>query len=421
MIGSILFNGNVVREEDFIDQFKDRILQSDHIDPAVRKSKKVLLITGAWRDNEFNESHVKEALKDIGIPSRYRNGYDENIQNLSVYHEWMQFHEQHPAIKEIYFRSLEKLYRIKRFYRERNATLVNLLQHHSRALKKDIPGISLSEVLSYPSADEDWRVTQMTDGEVLQHYSCQEIQKTLAYLIGGDALQGKISREIQDCAKIRSGVLGNPDYQKRRKELIDRILSANSIFIFGGEVASLYYSLKFWDLDQALSEALMRGTNFYTVSAGTIIFGEKIIVYGETTEESGARNRYFEFFDNGFGLVTKIRLFPHCRDRIQTDDPDNLSFLAYRFQGRICVGLNEDSFLLLDTHQGPDGRLYPRFTSMGQKDGVYAFESSGRKVRYDFGEQLLVPGTLIWEQEQAESHWAKRKTLSSPGQTLWDQ
>ncbi len=83
MIGSILFNGNVVREEDFIYQFKDRILQSNHIDPNIRESKKVLLITGAWRDNEFNEGHLKSTLHKIGIPSHYNNGFDDNIQNAN--------------------------------------------------------------------------------------------------------------------------------------------------------------------------------------------------------------------------------------------------------------------------------------------------------------------------------------------------
>ena len=91
MIGSILFNGNILKEEDFIHTFKDRILQSNHVDPMVHESKKVLLITGAWRDNEYDEGHVKKALMDIGIPSRFSNGYDENIQNLCIYHEWQSF------------------------------------------------------------------------------------------------------------------------------------------------------------------------------------------------------------------------------------------------------------------------------------------------------------------------------------------
>lgn len=418
MIGSILFNGNIQHEEDFIYRFKDRILQSNHIDPSVRESKKALLITGAWGQEEYNESHVKDALRKIGIASKYKDGFDENIQNLAVYHEWQEFYKRHPHVKEIYEKSLDSLFLIKKFYQEKNAELIELLRKHTRMVKQQFRYISLADILSYSIQDEEWQIPQMDDRQLLKHYSCEEIQKTLSFLIGGDDLQTKISQEIQEYAKIKSGVVGNPAYQKRRKELIDRILSSNSIFIFGGYVSWLYYSLKFWDLEHALSEALMRGANFYTVSAGSIVLCQKIIVYNDFLKSEGERKRNFEFFDNGLGLVTKIKLFPHCRDRIHTDDPDNLAYLAHRFQGRVCVGLNEESFLLLDAHYGPNGRLYPRFTSLGEKDAVYVFDPSGQKVKVYKGDQIMVPGTQIWEERNKAQGGPDKRALYE-GETLW--
>ena len=423
MFGSILFNGNIIKETDFVYKFQDRILQSNHIDPVVKERKKALLITGAWGKEEFQESHIKEALKDIGIPSHYKNGFDENIQNLCVYHEWMQFQEKHLDVQEMYLGSLNNLFKIKTFYHERNAELVNLLQHHVRIVKKEFPYLSLSDFFSYNASEEEWRVPQMSDRDLLMHYSCLEMQKTMSFLVSGDELQAKISSEIQDYAKIRSGLPANQAYHIKRKELIDRILSSNSIFIFGGDVASLYYSLKFWELEWALSEALVRGTNFYTVSAGSIVLCNKIIVYVELPEKNGNKSHQFVFFDNGMGLVRKIKLFPHCRDRIQTDDPDNLAYLAHRFQGRACVGLNEESFLLMDAERGPNGRIYPKYTSVGEKDGVYVFDLSGKKICVNCGDQLMVPGTLLWEKNlQQTRKIEKAKSLLSQyaGSTLWN-
>ena len=329
------------------------------------------------------------------------------------------FHDKFPAIKDINLKSLEKLFAIKKFYQERNTELINLLQKHTRELKEEFPDICVADILSYSIEQNEWYVPQMDEHQIFKHYACQEIQKTLEYILGGDELQSHISEQIQEYAKLKSGVLGNPEYQAKRKELADRILSANSIFIFGGEVGSLYYSMKFWELDKTLHEALMRGTNFYTVSAGSIILCNKIIMYNDFPGRDGERQYHFEFFDHGFGLVTRIKLFPHCHDRIQTDDPDNLAYLAHRFEGRVCVGLNENSFLLLDAHYGEDGRLHPRYQSMGEKDGVYVFDPSGQKIQVEKGESLLVPGTIAWEEHHRENETTPSMKQKYTGDTLW--
>lgn len=412
MIGSILFNGNVVREQDFITQFKERILRSNHIDPRVQKTKKVVLITAAWGENEFNEQHVKNALSQIGIQPNYNSGFDENIQNLSIYHAWLEYYQQNPSACNTYNEAIDTLLNVKKFYQERNTELVHLLQRHSIRLKQEFPHLSLERIL-----DKEYNnlTSAQNTQELFQNYACHEIQKTLDYLIGGDELQAKISENIQEYAKGRSGVFSDRSYQQKRQLLVERILSANSIFIFGGDIATLYHSLRFWELQDALKEALLRGTNFYTVSAGSMVLGQKIIVYDDFEQHKGQQKRHFEFFDNGFGLVKKITLFPHCKDRIQTDDPNNLAYLAHRFGGRTCVGLNEESYLLLDSHTA-NNRLYPRYTSVGKKDGVHVFDPSGEKICLKYGEELAVPGTFAWEKQKKTSN---KKLSKYQGETLW--
>jgi hypothetical protein len=110
-----------------------------------------------------------------------------------------------------------------------------------------------------------------------------------------------------------------------------------------------------------------------------MVLGERIIVYDDFAPE----RRDFQLFDRGLGLVQKFQLFPHCMDRIQTDDPSNLAYLARRFRYHSCVGLNERSFLQME--------LSPwRALSWGKGDGVYVFNEEGQKLRYDFGADILL-------------------------------
>ncbi len=124
-------------------------------------------------------------------------------------------------------------------------------------------------------------------------------------------------------------------------------------------------------------EALRRGTTFITVSAGSLLLCERIIIYDDF-----AQGKEFHLFDRGFGMVQALQIFPHCNDRIQVDDANNLAYLAHRFGERKCVGLNEGSYLLLEPSEHHKAR------SLGSDDGVYVFDRSGEKRRYDRGEEL---------------------------------
>jgi hypothetical protein len=114
-----------------------------------------------------------------------------------------------------------------------------------------------------------------------------------------------------------------------------------------------------------------------------MVLCERVIVY----DDLATTPRDFQLYDRGLGLVRELQLFPHCMERIQTDDPDNLAYLARRFRHHLCVGLNQRSFLLLE--YGPT-----RATSLGADDGVYVFDHGGRKNCYRRGEALsLTNGT----------------------------
>ena len=108
-----------------------------------------------------------------------------------------------------------------------------------------------------------------------------------------------------------------------------------------------------------------------------------MIVYNDFASDFGPR-REFQLFDRGFGLVKHLQLFPHCMDRIQTDDSDNLAYLAQRFRNRVCVGLNEESLLQFEM----EPRL--RCCSLGDGDAVYVFNDQGEKLAYHRGHEIAL-------------------------------
>ncbi|HEY3446795.1 MAG TPA: Type 1 glutamine amidotransferase-like domain-containing protein [Myxococcales bacterium] len=390
MQGSILFNGNVVSEADFITRFKDRILSSNHEVPAIRASKKVLMVTAAWKKDEYNEGHIRAALNGIGVVSHYENGYDANIQNLSVYHDFNQWRAKEPDLHRQYHAKQEVIKQIKQFYRRKNSQLVSLLKEQNALIRQAFPETSLGKVLRYPVQAMRKDLSTLDPRQMQFHYWCQDVQETMKSIVANDAKMVDICNELDLSFQAASGVMLNPLYRELKKKLEERILSANSIFIFGGFVAVLYNRLNFFKLKGALVEALRRGTNFYTVSAGTGVLCNSIILYNDYGDDRHVASD-FEFFDNGFGLVTKVQVFPHCMDRIKTDDADNLAYLAHRFQASNCVGMNQESYLLMETYLDR-GEMRERATSVGEKDAVYLFDRLGRKTLKRSGEQIPLEG-----------------------------
>ncbi|MBI2944607.1 MAG: Type 1 glutamine amidotransferase-like domain-containing protein [Candidatus Wallbacteria bacterium] len=392
MKGWILLNGNIVLDVDFVYRHAGRILESHHVDRDVRDSRKVLLITAGWRRGEFDEAHLKRAFSEIGVPSRFERGFDQNLQNLAVYHEFDRFKEAEPEIYRQYHEKQQVIQETKEFYRLKNNEFLRILRRQLEYVRRMYPGVTLAQLLAYDVEHHQAGLRELTETELLFHYCCQEAQDTMKSIVTNDARMIAICTEIERYFRSRSMVDECPRFIQIRDVLRQRILSANSIFLFGGNVAVLQNRLQFFRLRDVFHEALWRGTNFYSVSAGSMVLADKIIVFDDFWGDGHQRPRKeFEFFDNGVGLVTRVALFPHCQDRIQTDDADNLSYLAHRFSSGPCVGLNQESFLLAETcRDEASGRVYEQFVSAGTADGVYVFDRSGAKRCYTRGEVVPV-------------------------------
>ncbi|PKK88489.1 MAG: hypothetical protein CVV64_18465 [Candidatus Wallbacteria bacterium HGW-Wallbacteria-1] len=392
MKGWIVVNGNLRFDTDFIGTHKEMLMSSHHVDPDVRDWRKVLLITAAWQKNEFQEGHIKQALESIGIPSRFDGGFDQNIQNLGLYHEFNDLRSREQDLYTRYHRKQDVIIRTKEFYTRKNDEFLQILRDQVGMIRANFDGSSLAGILDYDVLRHRSELSHYNEAELFYHYCCQDVQDTMSKIIENDNLMLKICNEIDDYFRDRSRIDENPDYIATRDRLRRNILSSNSIFLFGGNLPVLLNRLKFFNLRDVFQEALYRGTNFYTVSAGSMALSDKVIVFDDFgNDQSDGGKKEFEFFDRGLGLVNRVTLFPHCMDRIQTDDPDNLSYLANRFSTGPCVGLNENSFLLVETvREAETGGVRDRYVSVGKRDGVYVFDRSGHKHCRTFGQEIQI-------------------------------
>jgi peptidase E len=379
MSGKIIVNGNARAEADLIYATKDHILSSRHQDPEIRRERTVTIVTAAWKEREHTEGHIKKALYEIGIEPRFEGGYDQRVVNLSVFHALREFEKRDPSLARAHAERDELIRRTRSVYLEKNGFYTAQMRRAFGHLRQFQPEMRLSEVLEN-APSKGHRIPGRFRGiELLKDFLVEDLGDTVSRLVENDHRLTRLITDLDHQFREGVGLVYHPLWQELRAKLESTLLNSSTVIIFGGHLEELHRSLNFFDLRGAFVESLRRGTTFITVSAGSLILCERIIVFDDF-----AREREFQLFDRGFGMVRNLQIFPHCDDRIQVDDPNNLAYLAHRFGEQRCVGLNEGSFLLLDQDEAGLAR------SLGNDDGVYVFDRSGQKRRYNCGEELAL-------------------------------
>lgn len=370
MRGAILFNGNAETVDDLIQAAAPLLLSSRHEDPDVARSRRVLLVTAAWGDHEHDEAHVKRALNAIGLTSQFEAGFDRAHVNLSLLHEVRGLARTAPRLLAAWHeeRRIAEMARV--FYLEHNAHLIQLFRRTLAAGKREDPALTVPRL----AAD---RVHHGGGRRLLRYTLSRQLRQALDTLEANDDHLVDLLDEIEQRAFDAAGLAYDPAWRAAQERLEQRILSANTIILFGGQLDLLLDALRFFRLRDVLGEALRRGVQIVAMSAGAMVLCERVIIY----DDFSATRRDFQLYDRGLALVRDIQLFPHCMERIQTDDADNLAYLARRFRHHACVGLNQRSFLLFEL--GPH-----RATSIGGDDCVFVFDPEGRKIRYHRGEVI---------------------------------
>ena len=367
-----MFNGNAETVDDLVRAAAPLLLSSRHEDPEVARSRRVLLVTAAWGEREHDEASVKRALNGIGLPSRFEDGFDRNLVNLSLLHEVRALTRTAPNLAAAWTEERRVAEMARSFYLEHNAHLIQLFRQALAAGKREDATLTVARLAA----------TRGHEGgeNRLRRYAlaCQLRQALDTLEANDDHLVGLLD-EIEQRAFDAAGLAYDPAWRAAQGRLERRILAANSIILFGGHLDLLLDALRFFRLRDALGEALRRGTQIVAMSAGAMVLCERVIIY----DDHATKRRDFQLYDRGLALVRDIQLFPHCMERIQTDDPDNLAYLARRFRHHACVGLNQRSFLLFEL----DPR---RARSFGGQDCVFVFDPEGRKISYHKGEAIRV-------------------------------
>ncbi|CAM9903360.1 unnamed protein product, partial [Phaeothamnion confervicola] len=309
MRGSLLLNGNIPQEADFVRTARAHLVRSRHVDPQIQKSLKVLLVTAGWLDNEYKEAHVKKSLYDVGVPSKPRDGYDSNVQNLSLYHLYQEFLEARPELAESW-RAREALIESARtLYLEKNSFYTALLRKSLARLREHAPQHNLARVWSEVQKVRSTLPTTFDGAGQVAQFIARDLQETLQRLAENDDALVALLHDLDEEFVTGTGLHYDEGWLRVRQELSSRILSSNSVFLFGGHLAVLHKCLSFFRLREPLIEALRRGTSFYSVSAGSLVLCDRVIVYNDFESDFGPR-REFQLFDRGFGLIKHLQLFP---------------------------------------------------------------------------------------------------------------
>lgn len=362
MRGRILFNGNAGVE------------LFERVAPFLRgaapgRTPRVLVVTAAWGAGERRDEGVHAALRAQALPVSL---------NLGAWHFWTDLMSRRADVSAVWRETEEVLGAIRGFYLEKTAFHADIIRRGVAEARARVRGFSLGHV---HARDPIRPEAVLTGAEIIAHALSRELLASIDALVQNDARMLLSLSEAEDQLHARTGLRLDPEWREVRARLEERILGADALVFLGGSPTELLGALRFFDLQPALLEALRRGATFVATSAGALVMCERIVVYDQGHGDPNARD--FRLIDRGLGLVGGLQVLPHCMDRIQTDDPDNLAYLARRFSSRICVGLNEGSYLLVDMAR-------PALTAVGTGDAVYVFGSNGNKRRYAAGEEIEI-------------------------------
>ncbi len=370
--GRFLFNGNIGSPAALATRIRPWLRGRDGGPP------RVLLVTAAWGAGEYGEGAAREAFNAVGVPSDWQGGFDRAIYNLCVWHVWQDYLARHPRVAAIDAELRAAQEATRRFYVEKTRFHAERVRQAARYARDLLGEFRIGE-LPVTVRDAVRPASSLSGRDLFRRALVRELSHDLADLVQNDQRMMEALSEEEAVLAARTGVRTDGDWLHQQRLLTERILRADVICLFGGDPGALLASLRFFDLRHALIEALRRGTTFVSVSAGSLVLCERIVIYDNFSPDPSRRE--FRLHDKGLGLIGGLQILPHCMDRIHTDDPDNLAYLSRRFSSRLCVGLNEESFLLVEP-------AAPLARSVGAHDGVFVFGPDGVKWRYDAGEQI---------------------------------
>lgn len=371
--GKVLLNGNAETLDRFV-QLADRTLgPSTHRDPVTRERDQVLICTGAWGRTELDDAPLRTAFSRTG-----RGGGGEHVVNLELYTTVQRYLDERHLAKSLYEEHEALWWELFHSYSAENAsTVLQLRDAWERATKLQDPDM-YAFLTSGERLPPGPRTRPME--QFLRAALSGSLLRQVRALQEADGRHAERLKDLWTHFHHAAGLEFDPYWNQLRTTLVRRILKSTAIVLPGGSPSNLLIGFRFFQLEGVITEALRRGTGFFGTSAGAMVLGRRVVIFHDHREP----REEFQLLENGVRLLEGFQVFPHCTDRVQTEDPANLAYLAARFHDRCCVGLNAGSVLELR----PQGGRWVA-TSVGDED-VVVFGRTGEKHRY-------APGAVLTE------------------------
>ncbi|MCB9677124.1 MAG: Type 1 glutamine amidotransferase-like domain-containing protein [Alphaproteobacteria bacterium] len=367
--GKVLLNGNAETLDRFV-QLAHRCLgDSTHRDPVTRERDQVLIITGAWGKTELNDAPVRKGFADTG-----RGHGGKNIINLELYTSVQRYLKARDVVRSLYEEHEHLWWELFNAYSAENAGTVERLREAWNRAAEKAEAPDMYQFLTLGERLPPGPRTRPMQQFLRAAYSGQ-LRRQVEGLVEADLRHEERLRDLWIHFHHAAGIEFDPYWNELRGELVRKILQSNVIVLPGGSPSMLLIGFRFFQLEGVLTEALRRGTSFFGTSAGAMVLGRRVVIFHDHREP----REEFQLLENGVRLVEGLQIFPHCTDRVQTEDPANLAYLAARFNDRFCVGLNAGSVLELVPERGRW-----RAHSVGDED-VVVFDRTGEKLRYPPG------------------------------------
>jgi hypothetical protein len=110
-----------------------------------------------------------------------------------------------------------------------------------------------------------------------------------------------------------------------------------ALVIAGGHVAVLLNRLKLFG-----GRTLVDHRPIVAWSAGAMAVSEVVVLFHDSPPQGAG---IAQVFDTGLGLCKGVVALPSPRQRLRTDDPENVSFFARRFAPSACVALGDGALV----------------------------------------------------------------------------
>ncbi|MCA9491308.1 MAG: Type 1 glutamine amidotransferase-like domain-containing protein [Myxococcales bacterium] len=367
--GRILLNGNAESIDRFVHLANRTLGPSTHRDEEVRGRDAILVSPAAWGPTELNDAAVRRGFARSG-----RGHGGRYVDNLGIHTAMTRFLAERPVVAALYeeheavWRELYTTYTM-----ENDATVAHLRRIWARC-NEVLPELTMHDLLATARDLPPGPRTRPTR-VFLRTAFANQLRRLVADLAEADERHASALKQLWTHFHLAAGIEFDGLWQETRARLLDSVLNASALVIPGGSPSRLLVGFRFFAMEYVVTEAVRRGISIFGTSAGAMCLGRRVVVFND----KGNPRQEFQILENGLRLVEGLQIFPHVTDRVQTEDPANLAYLAARFHHRACVGLNQGSVLELM----PAGGRW-RATSVGDED-VVVFGRTGEKHRYPPG------------------------------------